>query len=94
MAQLSFFSPAELAAMRDRTKARNHSPERDAFRRAQQRGRDHGKAQRHAARIYRDFQQSCDGKAPQIPDRIQKPDDFLVNNSSESGSSPSDSDLR
>ena len=67
MTQLSLFNPSDLAKMRDRTKARNYSPERDAFRRDQQRRRDHGKAQRHAARIYRDFHRSCDDNVPQIP---------------------------
>ena len=69
MSQLSLFSRADLAKMRDRTKARNYSPERDAFRRVQKRRRDHGKAQRHAARIYRDFQRSCDDEIPRIPVR-------------------------
>ena len=67
MSQLSLFSPSDLAEMRDRTRSRNYSPESEAFRRVQQRRRDHGKAQRHAARIYRDFQQSCDDEIPQIP---------------------------
>jgi hypothetical protein len=67
MTQLSLFSQAELADMRDRTKSRNYSPERDAFRRDHQRRRDHGKAQRHAARIYQAFQQSCDDEVPPIP---------------------------
>ncbi|HEX9999572.1 MAG TPA: hypothetical protein VGB74_03895 [Actinoplanes sp.] len=67
MSQLSLFSRTELAEMRDRSKARNYSPERDAFRRDHQRRRDHGKAQRHAARIYQAFQQSCDGEMPRIP---------------------------
>ena len=67
MSQLSLFSRTELTAMRDRSKARNYSPERDAFRRDHQRRRDHGKAQRHAARIYQAFQQSGDGEMPLIP---------------------------
>lgn len=73
MSQLSLFSPADLAKMRDRTQARNYSPERDAFRRDHQHRRDHGKAQRHAARIYRDFQQSCDNEVPRIPARSPAP---------------------
>jgi hypothetical protein len=73
MSQLSLFSPADLAKMRDRTKARNYSPERAAFRRDHQRRRDHGKAQRHAERIYRDFQQSCDNEFPRIPARSPAP---------------------
>ena len=58
MTQMSLFNRAELATMRDPTKARNYSAERDAFRRDHKRRRDHGKAQRHAQRIYRAFQQS------------------------------------
>jgi hypothetical protein len=69
MSQISLFNPSEVAEMRDRTKDRNYSPERDAFRRDHQRRRDHGKAQRHAARLYRDFHQSCDDQVPQIPAR-------------------------
>ncbi len=67
MPQPSLFSRTEIAAMRDRTKAPNHSPEADAFRREHQRRRDHGKAQRHAGRIYRAFQQSCSDDDPVIP---------------------------
>jgi hypothetical protein len=67
--QLSLFSPSELAEMRDRTKKRNYSPELEAFRRDHQHRRDHGKAQRHAARIYRNFQQSCGDDPPRIPPR-------------------------
>jgi hypothetical protein len=67
MSQLSLFSRTELASMLDPSKARNYSPEREAFRRDHQRRRDHGKAQRHAARIYQAFQESCDGEMPRIP---------------------------
>ena len=70
MSQPSLFSRSELAEMRDRTKARNYSPERDAFRRDHQRRRDHGKAQRHAARIYRDFHESGDHEIPQMPAQL------------------------
>ncbi|GAA0510059.1 hypothetical protein Ade02nite_52860 [Paractinoplanes deccanensis] len=69
MTQLSFFSRAQLAAMRDRTAARNFSPERDAFRRDHKRRRDHGKARRHALRIYQQFQASCPDEPPPIPPR-------------------------
>ncbi|MFC3742631.1 hypothetical protein [Paractinoplanes deccanensis] len=55
--------------MRDRTAARNHSPQRDAFRREHKRRRDHGKAQRHALRIYQAFQASCPDEPPPIPAR-------------------------
>lgn len=67
MQQLSLFSRAELAEVRDRTRRRNYSPEKEAFRREHQRRRDHGKAQRHAARIYKAFQESCDDRVPTIP---------------------------
>jgi hypothetical protein len=67
MLQLSFFSRSEIAAMRDRTKARNYSRQGEAFRREHQRRRNHGKAQRHAARIYHAFQQSCGDEVPRIP---------------------------
>jgi hypothetical protein len=59
--------------MRDRSAARNHSPQRDAFRREHQRRRDHGKAQRHAERIYRAFQQSCSDEVPRIPGAESSP---------------------
>lgn len=76
MQQLSLFSRAELAEMRDRTKRRNYSPDHDTFRRDHQRRRDHGKAQRHAARIYQVFQQSCDDREPILPpqrESVRKP---------------------
>ena len=75
MSQLSLFSPAELAEMRDPAKAADYSPQRGAFHRAQQRRRDHGKAQRHAQRIYRAFQQSCDSAVPRIPTRPSQSQD-------------------
>jgi hypothetical protein len=77
MPQLSLFSPSELASMRDRTKSRNHSPERDAFRREHQRRRNHGKAQRHAARIYQQFHQACDAEVPRIPAAEAVPPDTI-----------------
>jgi hypothetical protein len=46
--QLSLFPRAMTAACRDRTKARNHSPEKDDFRRDHARRRSHGLALRHA----------------------------------------------
>ena len=48
MRQLQLFTSAELARMRDRTKSRNHSPERDKFRREHGRHRQWGLIQRHA----------------------------------------------
>ena len=51
MRQLQLFTSAELARMRDRTKARNYSPERDEFRRDHERRRAFGLARRHAERL-------------------------------------------
>lgn len=48
--QLTLFSATDVAAMRDRTKSRNHSPEREAFQRTHSRHRTWGKAQRHSER--------------------------------------------
>ncbi|GAA2610936.1 hypothetical protein Adu01nite_22430 [Paractinoplanes durhamensis] len=69
MTQPSLFSQAQLAAMRDPTKARNYSSDREAFRRDHKARREHGKAQRHAQRIYQEFQQSCSGEPPSLPAR-------------------------
>jgi hypothetical protein len=48
---MSLFGRAEIATMRDRTAARNYSPEGDAFRREHQRHRARGLRQRHAAKL-------------------------------------------
>src|SRR5262249_39040198 len=48
VAQIGLFSRAQITAMRDRTRSRNYSPERDAFRREHQRHRDWGLTQRYA----------------------------------------------
>jgi hypothetical protein len=48
--QLQFFTPSELAKMRDPAKSRDYSPERDEFRRIHERRRAWGKAQRHSQR--------------------------------------------
>jgi hypothetical protein len=53
MRQLQFFTSAELARMRDRTAARNYSPERDEFRREHERHRAWGLIQRHNERLRR-----------------------------------------
>src|SRR4051812_14657914 len=53
MRQLQFFTNVELAAMRDRTKARNYSPEADEFRREHARHRNWGLARRHARKLCR-----------------------------------------
>ncbi len=49
--QLEFFSRSELASMRDRTKARNYSPEAEQFRRDHKRHRDWGLTQRHGFKM-------------------------------------------
>src|SRR5512138_3112700 len=51
--QLQFFTTAQLAKMRDRTKSRNYSPEKDTFRREHARHRDWGLTQRHARKLRR-----------------------------------------
>jgi hypothetical protein len=53
MRQLQLFTQAALAQMRDRTAARNYSPEREAFRREHERRRAWGLAQRHSERLRR-----------------------------------------
>jgi len=53
MRQLSMFTLAELAGMRDRTASRNYSPDRDEFRREHERHRAWGLARRHAERLRR-----------------------------------------
>ncbi|GAA0448116.1 hypothetical protein GCM10009531_44220 [Actinoplanes capillaceus] len=53
MRQGSLFSRAHIAEMRDHAKARNHSPEREEFRRAQQRRRAFGLERRHAEKLRR-----------------------------------------
>ncbi|MEV4351158.1 hypothetical protein AB0J83_42415 [Actinoplanes sp. NPDC049596] len=67
MTQPSFFGRTELSAMRDSTKRRNYSPSAAEFRRDHKRRRDHGKALRHARRIYLDFQESCPDEPPPFP---------------------------
>jgi hypothetical protein len=49
--QLSMFTRAEIAAMRDRSASRNYSPSRDAFRQEHERHRSWGKARRHDRRL-------------------------------------------
>jgi hypothetical protein len=53
MRQLQLFSSTELAGMRDRTAARNYSPEREEFRREHARHRAWGLIQRHNTRLRR-----------------------------------------
>jgi len=49
--QLSLFDRATTTAMRDRTKSRNYSPERDEFRREHERRRYWGLQRRHAEKL-------------------------------------------
>jgi hypothetical protein len=49
--QLSFFTRVELAAMRDRTRSRRYSPQKEAFRREHERRRAFGLAQRHSRKL-------------------------------------------
>jgi len=51
--QLSLFDRATTTAMRDRTKSRNYSPERDEFRRDHERRRYWGLKRRHAEKLRR-----------------------------------------
>ncbi|HEV7710663.1 MAG TPA: hypothetical protein VGP16_20900, partial [Asanoa sp.] len=53
MRQLQLFSSTELAGMRDRTAARNYSPERQELRREHARHRSWGLIQRHNTRLRR-----------------------------------------
>ncbi|MCW2143603.1 hypothetical protein BXY51_008200 [Actinoplanes cyaneus] len=53
VAQMSLFSRAEVAGMRDRTLARNYSAEREEFRREHERHRAWGLRQRHARKLVR-----------------------------------------
>jgi len=68
MRQLQFFSTAELAAMRDRTASRNHSPGHDEFRREHERHRAWGLARRHAERLRRVRDASRDSPAANTHD--------------------------
>ncbi len=51
--QLQFFSRPATAALRDRTRARNYSPQKAEFRRDHARRRRFGLAQRHALKLCR-----------------------------------------
>jgi hypothetical protein len=53
MRQLSMFTSAQIAGMRDRTASRNRSPGREQFRREHERHRAWGLARRHAERLRR-----------------------------------------
>jgi hypothetical protein len=49
--QLGLFTRAELAEMRDRTRSRRYSPEKEAFRREHERRRAFGLVQRHSRKL-------------------------------------------
>jgi hypothetical protein len=49
--QLELFTRSELASMRDRTRARNYSPEAEQYRLDHKRHRDWGLAQRYGRRL-------------------------------------------
>jgi hypothetical protein len=66
MGQLSLFSRAETAAMRDRTKARNYDPERDEFRRQQRFRRDWGLQRRHAEKLRRLRESGAVSRPPSV----------------------------
>jgi hypothetical protein len=57
MGQLSLFARAQTAGMRDRTRSRNYSAERDEFRRVHKEHRDWGLRQRHGRKLLRLRQQ-------------------------------------
>lgn len=52
--------------MRDRTKARNYSPERERLRREQARRREVGLARRHAQKLYHRWQEQVSDEPPPI----------------------------
>lgn len=60
MRQLQLFTTTQLAGMRNRSVARNHSPAAEAFRRTHQRHRAWGLSQRHAERLRRKKTSSAD----------------------------------
>ncbi|MBB3097867.1 hypothetical protein FHR83_005551 [Actinoplanes campanulatus] len=70
MRQGSLFSRAHIAEMRNPAKARNHSPEREDFRRAQQRRRVFGLERRHAEKLRR---LRRDGAAEPVPTGLGHP---------------------
>ena len=53
MGQLGLFTKAQLDVMRDRTKSRRYSPEKEAFRREHERHRAWGLVQRHSQKLRR-----------------------------------------
>ena len=73
MRQLSLFTPAQVAGMRDRTASRNYSPGRDQFRREHERHRAWGLARRHAERLRRLHPPTADATGRPRQDRTQDP---------------------
>ncbi|MGX6602979.1 hypothetical protein ACWKSP_12695 [Micromonosporaceae bacterium Da 78-11] len=67
MRQISMFTTAEIAGMRDRTASRNHSPSRDEFRRRHEHHRAWGLVRRHAERL-RLRQAGSSSSGPRRPD--------------------------
>lgn len=59
MRQLPLFSPAELTSMRDRTRSRNYSAEREEFRRDHERRRAWGLVRRHEQKLRRAHGEAC-----------------------------------
>ena len=68
MRQLQFFTTAELGRMRDRTASRNHSPERDEFRRMHAHHRAWGLVQRHGRRLRHLRTSSCTPRPARTPE--------------------------
>jgi len=62
--QLQFFTRPETVAMRDRTKARNYSAEKEEFRRDHARRRQWGLVRRHAQKLCRSH--GCTGKCAEV----------------------------
>jgi hypothetical protein len=72
MRQLQLFTPAELSRMRDRTASRNHSPERDEFRRVHAHHRAWGLVQRHGRRRRHLRNSPCTPRPASTPDNGQQ----------------------
>jgi hypothetical protein len=73
MRQLSMFTPAQIAGMRDRTASRNYSPGREQFRHEHERHRAWGLARRHGERLRRLHPPTARASAPAQHNRIQGP---------------------
>src|SRR5690349_23297764 len=74
MGQLQFFSPRELAGMRDRSASRSYSPEGEEFRREHERHRAWGLIQRRGQRLRHLRNQSrAAGTASALTHREQVP---------------------